>query len=804
MIKNYLKISLRYLGRNKEYSVINILGLAVGVCCCLLITMFVRSELSYDAFHSKSNNLYRVWQREKVGNNTNLNVLTPLPAGDALKSGIPEVSEACRIYAFNPVVKIDNSSFTDKVDMVDPSFFSMFDFHITNGEAALLTLKNSVVLTSSIARKYFGNADAIGKTMEIMLNDTSRLFKVTAVVADVPEASSIKFSALIPFSNTAYLFRPRAFHNWFDVFCETYLLLKPEVKYATAENKMPRILKQNLGSDFGKEDFTMHLQNIKDIHLNTSLPAGNEPISDPKYSYILGTIGLLILVVACINFITLSVSQSTKRALEVGVRKTLGAGKKQLILQFWGESLAVVLVAALIGLGLCAFLLPQFNVLVNKQLVIHFDTVFVISSILLVILIAVISGIYPALVLSAFKPVEVLKGKVKLAEQNGWLRKGLIVAQFTTSIVMIIGTIIIGQQMRYLETKDLGYSKDHIVVVETNKSRKQALPVAALFRSELLKYPNVINASISIYSLAQTPWFQLSFKDAATTQINTFQYNAVDANFISLMGIKILQGRNMLNDNTGDLARSALVNEAFVKAYNLGDAIGKKLPGPFPQQIVGVMKDFNFESLHTKIQPLVLSGDPDSLMNYAGDINLNAPPQPRISVLFKGGNVSKNIDILKQTWAKVAPGQDFDFKFLDDAVAAQYTQEHRSNLIVEISSGLSIFIACIGLFGLASLVVTKRVKEVGIRKVMGASVMGIVRLLSADFAVLVLLAAVIASPVAWWAMNKWLNDFTYHVPINLSVFVLAGAIAMIIALATVSYHSIRTALANPVKSLRSE
>ncbi|HLY71986.1 MAG TPA: FtsX-like permease family protein, partial [Puia sp.] len=298
--------------------------------------------------------------------------------------------------------------------------------------------------------------------------------------------------------------------------------------------------------------------------------------------------------------------------------------------------------------------------------------------------------------------------------------------------------------------------------------------------------------------------FQLSYKDPGTKQINAFQYNAIDANFVNAMQIKIIKGRNLYPDNPADASGSALVNEAFVKANNLQDPVGKKLPGPFLQQIVGVVKDFNFESLHTKIQPLVMSGDANSLLKYASDINLTAPPQPRISVLIKEGHLANILAILKDTWAKVAPGQEFDYQFLDNAIAVQYAQEQRTNLIVQISSGLSIFIACMGLFGLATLAVTKRIKEIGVRKVMGASVISIVKLLSADFIILVFIAALVASPIAWWAMSNWLNNFSYHVSINVLVFIFAGLAAIVIALATVSYHSVKAALANPVKNLRCE
>jgi putative ABC transport system permease protein len=804
MIKNYLKISLRYLVRQKEYTVINILGLAVSITCCILIMMFVRSELSYDAFHSKADRLYRVWQREKFSDKNADNVITPLPAADAIKNSFPEVTAACRIFSFNPIVKIGQSSFTENVDVVDPSFFRMFDFPVTEGNIKdPFALVNSIVITPATAKKYFGSSNAIGKNIELQLGDDKVLFTVSGIVKEAPEASSISYNALIPFASATHMVNPRMFKSWFNIIGETYLLLKQGVNPSVLEKKFPAMMKQQLGADFGKEEFTMHLQNIKDIHLNTGLPAGNEPISDPKYSYILGTIGFLILIVACINFITLSIGRSSKRALEVGVRKALGAERRQLIFQFWGEAFLIVLLSVIIGLGLAALLIKPFDTLVSRQLAIQFDPFFILFCILMVAVIGIISGIYPALILSGFKPVEVLKGKITIAGGKGLLRQGLVIGQFVTSIVMIIGTVVIGQQMRYLQTKDLGYKKNQVVVVETNKSKKDGLPLAALYRNELLKHPEVQNASISMFSFVETPWVQLGYKDNRK-QYQSLQYNSVDANFVPAMGIKVIQGRNFSADNTADIGGSALVNEAYIKAFNLTDPVGKKLPGPFPQQIIGVIKDFNFESLHTRIQPLILSENADSLIKHSGDVMFNAPPQPRISIQLKAGNLSNNVNVLKQAWAAVAPGQDFDYKFLDDSIAAQYQQEHRTNLIVQIASALSIFIACMGLFGLATLTVVKRIKEIGIRKVMGASVGSIVKLLSKDFIILVFIAAVIASPIAWWAMNSWLRDFNYRVSINLWVFVLAGLSTMFIALATVGYHAIKAALINPVRSLRSE
>lgn len=804
MLKNYLKISLRYLMRQKEYTLINTLGLAVSVTCCLLIMLFVRSELSYDAFHSKADRLYRVWQREKASNVTSDNVFTSLAMVPAIKSTFPEIESASHVQAFSPIVKIGASSFKENMDLVDPDFFRIFDFKVIACNAKNpLSLDNDIVLTAATAKKYFGNANPIGKSIEVQLQDDKVLFTVSAIVDDAPETSSIKFNALLPFSAAKHLYPEGAFKNWFSVFTESYILLRPGVDASALERKFPQMMKQQLGEDYGKEEFTIHLQPIKDIHLDTSLPSGNQPTSEPKYSYILGSIGLLILIVACINFITLSIGQSTKRAMEVGVRKALGAARKQLVFQFWGEAFLVVLISVAIGIVLALILVEPFNNIVNRQLAFHFDLFFVAFCLLVIAVVALVSGIYPALILSGFNPVEVLKGKLNLKTGSNWLRQGLVIGQFVASIVMMIGTVVIGRQMDYMQQKDLGYKKEQVIVVETNKNMVLGQPVANAFRAELNKYPTVISSSVSLYSMAEIPWIHLDYKDNHG-QIRDFLYNSVDANFVPTMGIKIVSGRNFAQDNTMDVAGTALVNETFIKTFNITDPIGKKLPGPFPQIIVGVMKDFNYESLHGKIQPLILSGEAKALMKFANDVNVNAPPQPRISVRLSAGSLSSNIDLLKKAWAVAAPGQDLDYNFLDDTIAAQYRQEQRSSLVVRIASGLSVFIACMGLFGLATITVARRVKEIGVRKVLGAGVGTIVQLLSVDFVKLVLIAAIIASPIAWWAMTNWLKDFDYRISVGWWIFILAGGSAIFIALATVSYHSIRAALVNPVKSLRSE
>ncbi len=803
MIKNYFKIAWRNLIRHKVYSSINVLGLAIGVACCVLIMLFVTSEFSYDKFHSNADRIYRLWQQEKYEGQEFINTVTPLSAAPVIQSSYAEVEATCRVFAASPIIKVGDRSFTDAVRMVDSTFFTVFDFDLLEGSKAMpFPTANAVVLTKETAKKYFGNTNALGKNIEIQLGNDKVLFTVSGIAEKSPETSSIKYNLLISYANAKYLFGKGGFTSWFNVNTESYLLLKKAVAVADLEKKFPAMIKQYLGEDYKEGSFFFHLQPITDIHLNNALPAGNEPVSNVKYSYILGTIGILILLVACINFIILSVGRSASRALEVGVRKVMGAERQQLLRQFWGEALLLTFLSVIIGLLVAFILLKPFNQIVERTLSFPLDAGFLLFCIVLIAVIAFIAGMYPAIVLSGFKPVEVLKGKLK-TNGNNWMRQSLIIGQFVASIVMIICTIGVGRQMNYLKSKDLGYQKEQVVVVPTNKPRKEGLPLAELYRVALLRQPQVASAAVSIYSFAETPWVQLGFNDDKKIYKGC-QYNAVDPYFVTTMGLQLAQGRTFSANNEADISSSAIVNEAFVKDFGLTDPVGKKLPGPFDQQIIGVVKDFNYMSLHTPVRPLMITVKADSVIKRTSDISFVEPPQPRISVRLKSGSVDANIDMLKQVWKSVAPGQDFEFKFLDESVAALYRAEQRTSTMVKIASGLSIFIACMGLFGLATLTVARRTKEIGIRKVLGAGVGTIVGLLSKDFAKLVIIAAIIAFPLAWWFMNDWLKDFAYHTNISWWIFIAAGVLALLIALVTVSFQAIKAAVAKPVKSLRTE
>jgi putative ABC transport system permease protein len=699
---------------------------------------------------------------------------------------------------------LDKKDFTEQTLMVDSTFFQLFDFKFLEGNKSNpFPNANTIILSKSTAKKYFGNTPALDKNLELQLGDSKKLFTVTGIVEDAPEASSIQYHMLIPFDNVGNLFSGGMQKSWFNVFVETYVMLQTGATPEQLYPKFPAMMKQALGEDYAPGAFEVYLQSITDIHLDNTLPQGNQPISNPKYSYILATIGFLILLVACANFIILAIGHSSSRAREVGVRKVMGAEKKQLIFQFMGEAFIVTCTSVVLGIGLSLILLRPFNDIINRQLTVPFDVTFILFCISLIIIIAFVAGFYPAIILSKFNPATVLKGKLSSKRGSGILRKSLIIGQFAASIAMIICTIVIGQQIHYFKNKDLGYNREQIMVVSTNLNRNVGYPLAERYRTALLSHPEVSDVAISLYSFVETPWITLGFTNEMK-EYKSFQFNAVDANFFKTMDIKLKEGRLFDPNMTSDNYNAAIVNEAFVKAFALTDPVGKKLPGKFTQDIIGVVKDFNFESLHTPVSPLLLTVKLDSVIPKSENVGFAITPQPRISVHMKAGSISENVKLLKEVWEQVAPNQDFVHTFLDESVEAQYKAEVRTSTIVKIASGLSVFIATIGLFGLVTLILARRKKEIGIRKVLGAKIISIVKLISIDFAILILIASLIAFPLAWWFMRDWLKDFAYQIQIQWWVFALAGISAMLIALITISLQAIKAAISNPVNSLRTE
>ncbi len=804
MFTNYLKVALRYLRKHKGYTLINVLGLGVSIACCFLIMLFVKSEWSFDRFHSKGETIHRAWLEEHYQGELFRNTATPVPLAGVLGANLPEAEAVCRVADVGSAIRLGDATYSDPVTMVDSNFFNLFDFELAEGNRHQpFPNANSILLTPEIAKKYFGTASPLGKNLEIELGRDTVLFTVAGLVKEPPLESTIRFEMLVPFANAVHVWSEKVRTSaWSNVSVQTYVQLRKGVQAASVAPKIDAVMNPLVANNYKPGEYLVRLQPIEDMHFNKTLPDEMPKPSDPKYATILATIGLLILLIACINFVTLSIGRSTTRALEVGVRKVLGADRSELIRQFWGESLLLTFLSMILGVGLALLFLKGFNQLADRQLQFGLNGFTLLFFVLLVAVIGLLAGIYPAFVLSRFRPIDVLKGKLKLGNNIGLFRKGLIVAQFVASIVMIIGTFSIGRQLNYLRSKDLGYNREHVVVVSTNESRQTGNQLAQRFKTTVLQNPAVIGATTSLYSMAEYGWMQLGFTDQNKV-FRTFRFNAIDADFIPTMGFQLVAGRAFLKDNTAD-SNYILVNEALVKEYGWREPVGQLLPGKYTQRVLGVVKDFNIESLHTPIRPAVMALKPDSVFSQSTDVSYSISPEPRISVRFRSGNLQDHIAFLQSTWKSVAGDRDFDYEFLDEALNTAYRQEQRLSDIVRYASFLAIFIACMGLFGLATLVVVRRTREIGIRKVLGADVSRIVMLLSRDFVVLVVIASLVAFPLAWWGLNKWLQDFAYRIEVPWPLFIISALLALFIALATVSFQAIKAALMNPVKSLRTE
>ena len=810
MLSNYIRIALRNLLRFKTYSVINITGLAVGMACCILILLYVYNEMSYDRFNKNSDRIYRIVVNGTLGNNDFNAAVSAPPLRNTLLTDFPEVVAATRIRNFGfPVLRYKDKVFSEeKVYWVDSSFFDVFTVEFVKGNPeTALNEPEDIVLTEKMAKKYFGDENPVGKLLNA---DKRRDYKVTAVVKEFPENSHFHFDFLASLSSYGFVDQ----QGWLSNNCYTYFLLQkgfpPEQfkaklhglveKYAyPVIERFLNVPIEDLLKSGAKYEFV--LQPLSDIHLHSNLDAELEPNGDIAYVYIFSIIALGILLIACINFTNLATARSANRLKEIGVRKTLGSSRNQLIKQFLSESILMTFIAGIISLIIIEFALPYFSDLIGKHLSIDYlENAFSIPLLILFILfVGIISGAYPALYLSSFNPTKVLKKETGNSGKNPWLRNALVVVQFAVSIFLFIGTIIVYNQLDYISNKKLGFNKDQVVVVEkTDDIGIQRPHILESFINDLKSIPGVVDASNSnqIFgeNFGNTPYKVYGSND--NHLVNTM---FTDYDFASVYEIEMLKGR-FYSKAFGSDTTALVINETAAKEFGiLDDPIGKRIVHahsndvtPDIYNIIGVTKDFNYQSLHQKIQPMIIH-----LFN-SGGFGRN------VSVKISPSNVKKELSEISAVWHKYAGNQAFEYNFFDEDFAKAYAAEERTGVIVSVFSVLAIFIACLGLLGLAAFTTEQRTKEVGIRKILGASVPGIVALLLKDFVKWVLISNIIAWPIAYFTLNKWLEDFAYRVNVSLWAFVLASVIAMLIAIFTVSYQSIKAAIANPVKSLRYE
>lgn len=798
--------------RNKTFSIINIAGLAIGLSCFLLITLYVMDELSFDRYFNNSNRIYRINSDIRFGG-TDLHLpVTSDMMGQLLKKDYPQVENYTRIYTFNgdKLFKKGNEYIDEtKVCHADSTFFDVFTLPSIEGNTkTALNDPNTVVITQSIAKKYFGITDVLNKTIEVKKDDKTELYKITAVIRDIPENSHFHFDFIFSMKNLDYKWGLITAHNFF-----TYLLLRKGTDYKAFEKNLTKYLEKYVGP-YAREN--MHISSLEDfekagnklvytlmpltqIHLYSDRTFELSSGGNIQYIYIFSAIALFILLIACINFMNLTTARSANRAKEVGIRKVMGTGRKNLIVQFLLESMILVLLSLLIAIVIVYAVLPLFNNLANKQMTLQsLFTPYVLPLLVsLPVVVGLLAGGYPAFFLSSFRPVEVLKGKIKSGSKSGNLRSTLVVFQFATSVILIIATIVVYLQLNFIQTKNVGFDKNQVLIINGTSALGNQITA---FKNQVLQLPGVISGTVSGFlPVTSSSRNDHSYsKDAVMNSQNgiDMQTWTIDYDYIKTIGLDIVRGRNFSREFGSD-SEAVILNESAARFLGDKDPVGQKIYSLNDNlsktqasfNIIGVVRNFNFESLRKDVGPLCfrLGNNP-----HLASFKINS------------GNANSLIAQIQTKWKAMASGMPFSYRFLDESFNEMYNAEQRVGKIALIFSVLAIFIACLGLFGLATYMTEQRTKEIGIRKVLGASVPGIVRMISKDFIKLVLLSALVAFPIAWYAMNKWLQDFAYRINMSWWIFLTAGLLTICIALITISFQSIKAAIVNPVKSLRTE
>jgi len=817
MFKTYFKIAWRNFKHNKIFSFINIIGLSVGLACCMLITLFIMNERDYDKYQKNAPHIYQVGTTFIQQGEAHSMPNTPAPMGATMQLEFPEIEKSARLMGLFAEDKTllqyngdggDAKSFYEpKGYMADPSFFSIFTYDFIEGNSSgALNAPNTIVLSEEIAKKLFGNQPALNKRIHVSSSTNGdHDFLVTGVFRPVNKPSHIDagfFLSLSGGSIEEYI-RSHAHDLASNNMFYTYLLLKPGTDPQKLEAKFPAFMNKYAAKDlkamgFDKKQFLVALT---DIHLHSNMDTNVTPPGSVTYLYILASIALFTLIIACINFMNLSTARSSKRSAEVGIRKVLGAEKNSLVKQFLGESVLMSLLAFVIAIVITEIMLPAFNTVSGKHLSLSFlnDIPIILSFLLLSVLTGLFAGSYPAFYLSAFKPIKVLKGKFSNSLAAVSLRKGLVVFQFIISVVLIIASVVIANQMHYLRSADLGFDKDQQIVIPLHS--ETAKNIYTSLKTEIRKQTQVLNAGASMYYPGiNNPSDNLFYKEGQDMKSGQrTRTNWVDASFLQTLNIQPVAGRLFREDFLADTNFRVILNESAIKRLGFPsaqNAVGKKVyfdwqGKNYAFDIIGVVKDFHYENLHLPITP------------YAFQLN-NVPEYNYLIVHAKTANMQSLLTTIGNIWHKLNPTEPFEYSFIDQDFQRNYEAETRLSAIVGYFTLIAILISCLGLFGLATFSAEQRTKEIGVRKVLGASVTSIVALLSKDFLKLVGIAVLIASPLAWFVMNKWLQDFAYRVNINWAVFVITTLVALFIALFTISFQAIRAAIANPVKSLRTE
>ncbi len=798
MLKNYFKTAFRNLLHNKIYSIINIAGLSIGLASAMLIILYVRDELSYDRFHKNVGQIYRIdKQQPNVDGTMHSGSYTGYFPGPRFAARIPEIQSFVRFDPRFADIRTGSDIQSQFISIVDTNFFSVFNFPLLSGHAATALMQaNSVVITEDMAKKYFGSTDVTGKTMSIKVDEAFMPYIVTGVAKNCPQNSSIKFDVLLPLKVSAA--DESKNDNWFNSFLTTFVVIAPQANIKSVQDKMDKVFKADASESiseirekYGINDIKLSyaLEPLTAIHLGNMVPDADEILfdkSNPTFSYILSAIAIFILLIACINFVNLTVARSVKRAKEIGVRKVIGGTRKQLMIQFLSESFILCFIAFGLAIVIAIAVLPLFNQLSNKALAVTylFNAKLITCYITLLIITGLLAGFYPAVVLSNYSPVKTLYNRFNLAGKN-YLQKSLVIFQFALGSFLIIGTFAVFLQFNFLTTQSIGYNDRNLITVNKYQLTREE---AALFKQLLMKNPDIINVAAKNQDFSNN-----TVKVNGGKSVNVV-VETLDASYLPLLEVPIAAGRNFSPDYPSDSTHSVLVNEAFVKEAGLKQPLNQQLTSFVDGRtytIAGVVKDYHFKPLTEKITPQLFTMNPNN--NYG-----------TVYIKIKAASSSSSLRYMAKTFRNLFPLSPFAYSFKQEQNEQSYAMEAKWKQIILFSAILTVFISCIGLFGLSVLSAEKRTKEIGLRKVLGASVSSIITILTTDFLKLIFISLIISIPLAWMAANKWLMNYPYRIMMKWEMFVASGMLVVLIAVFTISFQAIKTSMANPVTSLRSE
>jgi len=808
MWKNYITIAFRNALKNKVYSAINLIGLSIGVAAGILIFLFLQQEISYDNFHPQKEDIYRLTRYEKwEGDDDVLGASTPLVLVPSVRENVNGVKYATRLIEGRYLTQREGEEgFSQTGHMVSPDFFNMFHFPIIQGTGFKEGEPRNIVLTQDASHRYFGSQNPLGQTLLIQLEDEFLPFTVQGIVENPPVNSSIQFEMLLSDENIDQIYSEGARRSWFQIYGETYVMMEPNTNPQSLNDQLQTMINTALGERINEVDYRIVPQRLSDLHLNFDVTPSVASVTNPRLLYILGGVALLIIIIASINFTTMAIGRSVSRAKEVGVRKSMGAGFGQLFLQFITESIMITLVALIIGIMMAEIFLPTFNNLLANELVLNYTLYQVVIIVLLALFIALLSGAYPALFLSRLRPIAILKGgNIKFGKER--LRQGLLAFQFFISISLISCTLIMYLQMQKIRDHDLGIAKDSILqlTIPPQPSIRGGFEYAQLVKTALLNHEEVSQVGVATSVYGDNSWIEAGFESDDKKTI-MFNMNVVDEDYVDVMGLKILEGRNFSADIPSDLNNSFILNEAMADLLDWDDPIGMTLPneGFGENRAIGVVKNFHYESLYNPIDPAILVMNHQNIFEGLNHVMIRSELRQTIFVKYRSNDVQATIASFQGIWKDIHGSDPFEYSFFDDTIAQTYVQDSRLSRLITIAAVIAVIISGMGLFALASLSIASRVKEIGIRKVLGASVSQISFLFNLEFLKIISIGMILSVPITIIMMNDWLEQFAIRQDIGVGVFVVSMGIGLLFSILIVSYKTIQTSLVNPIKSLRSE